>query len=398
MLRRLHKVDVLVLVPEYSGFNALINSAFDIVQNISSSTPFRYTLVSYPEMDPKFDVDYNRAFRKDRVVNLSDAAYAISDSSLMSYEGRGNFDPYEYIDSEKSFEARVHLVQRWLEEEASEEWYEMNRPDFEFRSESTLGVLLNPYAHEFEIFSRPISDLPNVAVLQSSTCQNELSNSAHIYMAYELLAAPLRFLKGHDQYNQYAHHDGIGCINDILKTPDDVVRRIQGAIVCSQCLNGLKPILPNFELEKYLSDALLRLREMQQNITSLGHSFYGLGVKIVPSEQSILFQDIGIRISFSAKEFALYHFLIEHPMGLSRETVAKERKNLFLYYANIRKALTDQIEVRINMLIDGWQYSNDLRVTVGKINEKFKEIEQIPGMKGWMVTRVGDFYRLHTRR
>lgn len=399
-LHKLHMVDVLVLVPEYVGRNALINSAFNLVRDLTKGMPLRFTLVSYPEMDPRFDLEYDHLQAKDTVVDMRRYMHSVADSyddELMTYEGQVNHDPYEYLDSKKSFEVRTSLVQRWLEEEAADEWYEMNRPDFKFRSESTLGVLMNSYRHEDSIYSGPVAELNNVAVIQTANCEGELSQAAHIFMAYELLAAALRFLLGHDRYSEYEHQQGIGCMNDRIHSSEDVIRRIQGAQVCSKCINGLKAKFPRFDWEDFLKSSLDVLSEKQRNIGYLNESIYRLDLELVPNELAIVFEDIGVRIHLSAKEYALYHFLLEHPMGLSKQSVVQERKALFTYYANVRKALTDQIRIRINTLIDGWQYTNDLRMTVGKINEKFKEVENLPGMKGWMITRVGDYFRLQAK-
>lgn len=399
MLRKLYMVDVLVLVPEYLEPSAMITSAFELVQELAKAGPFRYTISPYAEEDPRFDIDYERAFGGRKTIHLQQYVNGSRDSEdveFMNYEGRENTNPYEYMDSKQSFEARVRIAQKFLMEEAQEEWYEMNRPDFSFEPNRTLGLLVNPYGHERGTHSGPVQEAQNIAVVPA-VWKEEHEIFGHIYMAQEFLAAPLRFaLKSHDA-DGVMHSIGRGCINDRVRSEEDLARRFEYGQLCASCQEKLREELPNFDAVRYLDRVFGALREKQESIASARNKHARLEMELQSRTLCLRFSDIGISIPLTAKEYALYHFLLDHSKGLSRESVGKERKVLFQYYANVRQAITKQIQVRINTLIDGWQYTNDLRVTVGKINAKFRKVEHLPGMKDWMITRVGDRFRIQAK-
>lgn len=46
-------VDVLVLLPEYSERNALVDSALELVRSVTKGL-FQFTLIDFPEEDPRF--------------------------------------------------------------------------------------------------------------------------------------------------------------------------------------------------------------------------------------------------------------------------------------------------------------------------------------------------------
>lgn len=400
MQRLNYLVDVLVLVPEYSGRNALIESAFELVNSLSKHSPFKYTLVNYAEDDPRYDIDYDRAYRSDKYVSFEKFTSAAEEKyqpDLMQYEGKMEYAPFDYMDSPKSFKARALLAQRWIEEDLADDWYEMNRPDFEFSPESTLGVIVNPYPHEDNISSGPVSGVKNIATVQSTICEEDAKCFGHIYLAYELMVAPVRFLLGHDQEDDWVHKPSFDCINDLKLTYESIKAKIGSPHLCGDCEERIISHFGSHQILEFLRRGFQVLKEKDDNIKMFEKTNSALNMQIIPKKRMLYVSEIGIFVKLTAKEFALYHYLIEHPKGLSKSLVAQERKVIFDYHRNIRFALTDQIKKTINILIDGWQYTNDLRLTVSRINQKFRVIEHLPGMKAWCITRVGDHYRLYDK-
>lgn len=390
-------VDILVLVPEYMGKSAIVDSAFELVRKLHSNPSFRYTLVSYPEDDPRFDIDYDLAYGRDKVVHILKHANGgdVYQPDLMKFEGGLGHAPFDYVDSNESFEARQLLVQRWLEKEAKEEWYEMDRPDYFFDPIRTLGILVNPYPHEQKITSGPSQVAKNVAFIQAANWEKELKEGAHLNLALELLASPIRFLIGHSKYEQLKHEIPQGCINDVPSSSLVLQELLRQGKLCPSCRKELEDSGYFGRVTHFLDSGLTILKELEAAIEAIQKKSIELTMYLDPLDLKIKFEAIGMSIQLSPKEFTLYKFLAENPKGLSKYTINEERDHLFTSYAGLRKVLTHSIFVRINTLLDGWQYSNDLRVTVAKINEKIHQLEHVPGMKRWMITRVGDHYRLH---
>lgn len=399
MIRTLYMVDVLVLVPEYLGPSAMVTSAFEYIKTLSKGSPFNFTLVQYPEDDPRFDIDYQRAFQGDAVLPFQQSVNGIADredEDLMNYEGRENQDPYDYIDSQQTFEARVHLAQRFLEEDAAEEWYEMNRPDYSFDARRTLGILLNPYSHEQGWVSGPVQEAANLALLPVHLSPENQAYT-HLLLAAEMLVAPLRFLLGRLDQKTCSHEMSCGCINDQVHSEEDLGSRFEYGTLCPSCIEGVQQLTPNLDIEHYFEKGMRILREKQADIAKTSSARTPLYMELQTKMLCLSFPQIAVRIPLSAKECALYQYILEHPNGLTKDAVSSARTSLSESFERLSHADEAPSKSEVHDVIDAWHYSNDLRITVGKINAKFRKVEHLPGMKNWMITRVGDSFRIQAK-
>jgi DNA/RNA-binding domain of Phe-tRNA-synthetase-like protein len=93
----------------------------------------------------------------------------------------------------------------------------------------------------------------------------------------------------------------------------------------------------------------------------------------------------------------LYQYILEHPNGLTKDAVSSARTSLSESFERLSHADEAPSKSEVHDVIDAWNYSNDLRITVGKINANFRKVEHLPGMKNWMITRVGDSFRIQAK-
>lgn len=380
-------VDVLVLFPEYRERSALIDSAMEIVRRIASDK-FRYTLVNFPEEDPRFEESTNLQKGQSFVTHSNFLTSAFEPFS----KDRGFNTNFDYIDDTTTFERRIRNIQNWLIEEAEDYWYEMDRPDFKFDTSKTLGVYLNPNPHLDAINSGQLPRYKNVFFVQMSSLIN-VQNELHIHLAKFLWTAPFRFL----------FEDNLDPIKKELNVNPEVILKDFNSKRLRQLLNIWSKHSGKVAHDmRYLINIYLRgVVQLDRYLLSLQDSAYN-NLDFTPvfnkASSQLEIKRLSIYLPFNLKERIVYQFLIHHPEGLSQSSIAAHRPELmqmFLSDGNTDEGFDKQDASKI---LDSFQFQDGLRVTVSAINRKFEPFIFIPKMKRWTIIRVGETYRLLVTR
>ncbi len=376
-------VDVLVLVPEYQERSALIASAIELVRS-KSTEKFKYTLVEFPEEDPRFG----------EIEGNNSSQFVVSQSSFFKgiYEpfssDRGFNANFDFIDDSRSFERRIGSIQKWLQEEAEDYWYEMDRPDFEFDRSKTLGVYLNPNPHLELINSGQLSKFKNVFFVQLSSLLN-VQNELHIHLAKFLWTAPFRFLL----------EDNKTEIRDQLNMHPEMVLRDTNP-------NRLRRLIDQWssdtskiahDMRYFISMYLRGIESLEKDLIALQRATYR-NIDFIPffnkHKAQLEIKELSVYIPMNLKQRVLYQFLINNPSGISQTSIVHHRQQLLQLLLSDLNTDEGFNQKDASKIIDQFQFEEELRITVSKINKSFEPFIFIPKMKKWTVIRVGENYRI----
>lgn len=380
-------VDILVLVPEYRERSTLIDSAIELVRS-KSTDKFKYTLVEFPEEDPRFG----------EIEESSSGQSYISQSSFF----KGIFEPFssdrgfnakfDYIDDSKSFETRIGKIQNWLQDEAEDYWYEMDRPDFKFDTSKTLGVYLNPNPHLELINSGQLSRYKNVFFIQLSSLLN-VQNELHIHLAKFLWTAPFRFLL-EDNQTEIRDHLNMHPAMVLRDTNPNRLRRL-----IDQWSSDTSKIA--HDMRYFISIYLRGIESLEKDLIALQKATYR-NIDFIPffnkQKAQLEIQELSIYIPLNLKQRVLYQFLVTNPEGISQSTIVNHRQQflqLLLSDLNTNEGFNQKDASKI---VDEFQFEEELRITVSKINKSFEPFIFIPKIKKWTVIRVGETYRIMQSR
>lgn len=380
-------VDILVLVPEYRERSTLIDSAIELVRS-KWTDKFKYTLVEFPEEDPRFG----------EIEESSSGQSYISQSSFF----KGIFEPFssdrgfnakfDYIDDSKSFETRIGKIQNWLQDEAEDYWYEMDRPDFKFDTSKTLGVYLNPNPHLELINSGQLSRYKNVFFIQLSSLLN-VQNELHIHLAKFLWTAPFRFLL---EDNQTEIRDHLN-MHPAMVLRDTNPKRLRRLI--DQWSSDTSKIA--HDMRYFISIYLRGIESLEKDLTALQKVTYR-NIDFIPffnkQKAQLEIKELSIYIPLNLKQRVLYQFLVTNPEGISQSTIVNHRQQflqLLLSDLNTNEGFNQKDASKI---VDEFQFEEELRITVSKINKSFEPFIFIPKIKKWTVIRVGETYRIMQSR
>jgi len=380
-------VDILVLVPEYRERSTLIDSAIELVRS-KWTDKFKYTLVEFPEEDPRFG----------EIEESSSGQSYISQSSFF----KGIFEPFssdrgfnakfDYIDDSKSFETRIGKIQNWLQDEAEDYWYEMDRPDFKFDTSKTLGVYLNPNPHLELINSGQLSRYKNVFFIQLSSLLN-VQNELHIHLAKFLWTAPFRFLL---EDNQTEIRDHLN-MHPAMVLRDTNPKRLRRLI--DQWSSDTSKIA--HDMRYFISIYLRGIESLEKDLIALQKATYR-NIDFIPffnkQKAQLEIKELSIYIPLNLKQRVLYQFLVTNPEGISQSTIVNHRQQflqLLLSDLNTNEGFNQKDASKI---VDEFQFEEELRITVSKINKSFEPFIFIPKIKKWTVIRVGETYRIMQSR
>jgi hypothetical protein len=380
-------VDILVLVPEYRERSTLIDSAIELVRS-KWTDKFKYTLVEFPEEDPRFG----------EIEESSSGQSYISQSSFF----KGIFEPFssdrgfnakfDCIDDSKSFETRIGKIQNWLQDEAEDYWYEMDRPDFKFDTSKTLGVYLNPNPHLELINSGQLSRYKNVFFIQLSSLLN-VQNELHIHLAKFLWTAPFRFLL---EDNQTEIRDHLN-MHPAMVLRDTNPKRLRRLI--DQWSSDTSKIA--HDMRYFISIYLRGIESLEKDLTALQKVTYR-NIDFIPffnkQKAQLEIKELSIYIPLNLKQRVLYQFLVTNPEGISQSTIVNHRQQflqLLLSDLNTNEGFNQKDASKI---VDEFQFEEELRITVSKINKSFEPFIFIPKIKKWTVIRVGETYRIMQSR
>ena len=380
-------VDILVLVPEYRERSTLIDSAIELVRS-KWTDKFKYTLVEFPEEDPRFG----------EIEESSSGQSYISQSIFF----KGIFEPFssdrgfnakfDYIDDSKSFETRIGKIQNWLQDEAEDYWYEMDRPDFKFDTSKTLGVYLNPNPHLELINSGQLSRYKNVFFIQLSSLLN-VQNELHIHLAKFLWTAPFRFLL---EDNQTEIRDHLN-MHPAMVLRDTNPKRLRRLI--DQWSSDTSKIA--HDMRYFISIYLRGIESLERDLTALQKATYR-NIDFIPffnkQKAQLEIKELSIYIPLNLKQRVLYQFLVTNPEGISQSTIVNHRQQflqLLLSDLNTNEGFNQKDASKI---VDEFQFEEELRITVSKINKSFEPFIFIPKIKKWTVIRVGETYRIMQSR
>lgn len=376
-------VDVLVLVPEYQERSALIDSAIELVRLRSTDT-FKYTLVEFPEEDPRFG-EMEESNPSQSVVSQSSFFKAFFEPFSSDRGFNANFD---YIDDSKSFEQRIAKIQNWLQEEAEDYWYEMDRPDFKFDRSKTLGVYLNPNAHLEFINSGQLSRYKNVFFVQLSSLLN-VQNELHVHLAKFLWTAPFRFLL---EENKIEIRDHLN-MHPAMVLRDTNPNRLRRLI--DQWSSNTSKIA--HDMRYFISIYLRGIESLDKDLITLQKATYR-NIDFIPffnkQKAQLEIKELSVYIPMNLKQRVLYQFLVNNPGGISQSTIVNHRQQFLQLLLNDLNTDEGFNQKDASKIIDQFQFEEELRITVSKINKSFEPFIFIPKMKKWTVIRVGETYRI----
>lgn len=381
-------VDVLVLLPEYSERNALVDSALELVRSVTKGL-FQFTLIDFPEEDPRFFDESQAPLRDKKLVSHSAFLNTVNEGITVDRGFNTNFD---FIDDVWTFKKKIKAIQQWLAEESEDYWYEMDRPEFEFSSNRTLGVYLNPNPHIENINSGQLADFPNVFFVQLSTLDNVLSE-LHLHLAKFIWTAPFRFLFEH-------HKEALN--KDLGMSP--------AVILKDNNTDRLKRLVKNFESNhtrtahdfRYFMNIYIRgVENITDSLYTLRSTIrfnWDLRPRFNLELNRIEIKELSIYIPLLLKERLIYRYLSENVKGLSVQDIVIEREQLIAML--LEDSGTDNGFNRdsAKRILDELQNKDGMRITVSKINKKFEPFISIPKIKSFTIIRVGDVYRIISRR
>ena len=375
-------VDVLVLVPEYQERSALIDSAIELVRS-KATDKFRYTLVQFPEEDPRFE-GIDEVARSRSVVSQSSFFKGIFEPFSTDRGFNANFD---YIDDSQSFERRIRNIQHWLQDEAEDYWYEMDRPDFQFDKSKTLGVYLNPNHHLEAINSGQLSRYKNVFFVQLSSLLN-VQNELHVHLAKFLWAAPFRFLL---EDNKIEIRDHLN-MNPAMVLRDGNPNRLRRLI--EQWSSNTSKIA--HDMRYFISIYLRGVESLEKNLIALQQAI-SRRIDFIPvfnkHKSQLEVRELSVYIPMNLKQRVLYQFLVSNPGGISQSTIVHHREQFLELLKSDLNTDEGFSQKDASRLIDDFQFKEELRITVSKINKCFEPFIFIPKIKKWTVIRVGETYR-----
>ena len=205
MIRTIGKTpaDVLIILPEYQGRCALVDSATEIVKRLAPKHLLDFTFLRYPEDDPRYTTSLKTVKEHSGVVSH---AQFLTKSRSNPHSSRGLSAHYEYIDSSASFDRRMNMLQHWLEEESQDEWYEMERPDYSFSQTDTLGVYLNPFPHKDRLGTGRVGHCANVACVQLTDLE-DLSSKRHLELARWFWKLGFEFVANRAQASNWSEEE-----------------------------------------------------------------------------------------------------------------------------------------------------------------------------------------------
>lgn len=347
--------DVLIILPEYQGRCAIVDSATEIVNRLAPKGLLSFTFLRYPEEDPRYMISLDNAVSDPAVVSH---AKFLSKGAPISSSTRGLTAHYDYMDSAKSFDLRMRMLQHWLEQESQDEWYEMDRPDYTFSKADTLGVYLNPFPHVDRLDTGSVGHCDNVACVQLTKLE-EFASKRHIELARWFWKLGFEFL------SRRAQAAG--------RSETEFEKIEQAYCVGYDAIRELELLMINNPEEAKLPIPELNLGNKHLN-----------------------FKNLGIHIPLSERERILYKFLIENPKGIRRQELAEFRPELRHLFMEVNPNLDKaELKRRVKAQLDCWMYTDSLRETVSQINQRLMPFDSIDGMKSWRVSMVGDRFMLN---
>lgn len=376
-------VDVLILLPEYSERNTLVDSALQLVRQIGQGK-FQFTLIDFPEEDPRFFEDASGKHNR-KVISHGAFLRQVEQNSELDRGFDTNFD---ILDNSWSFQNKIEAIQNWLQDESEDYWYEMDRPDFSFSKERTLGVYLNPNPHLDNVNSGQLEDYKNVFFVQLSSLHSA-SHELHIQLAKFMWTAPFRFLL--EQYGAVIRRD-IGISPSVILGDIRAIRLKQLLTIFEK--NNSQT---SYHLRQFMTLFISGIERLDQCIADFRRTVSfnrHLVGNYNPETYRIEIEALSIYIPLTFKERLVYRFLTKFNQGLSQEDVIKFRAEL------IQMALNDGgsnegFDARsAGKLVDQLAQDEGLRKVVSQINRKFEPFILIPKMKRFTIYRVGYSYRL----
>lgn len=381
-------VDVLVLLPEYEERNALVDSAMELVRKCTPKH-FRFTLVGFPEDDPRFEDGEIGMIADSKVITHSNF---LTRATFRPTVDRGFNTNFDYLDDEQTFTKRIEGIQEWLKNESEDYWYEMDRPDFQFNPAQTLGVYLNPNAHLEHINSGQLPGFQNVFFVQMSTLVN-VQSELHIHLAKFLWSAPFRFL--FEQKKEDLRRE-------LSISPQIVLRDTNTA--------RLRKLVRHWSrnTSTIAQDLCYFINMFVKGIESIDNALISLqkNVKInedfIPTfnkeKNQLEIDELSIFIPLTLKERIVYNFMCEQSSGISPSDFITHRARFMELLLNDTDTHEGFNEESAEIILVQLSRDEELRKVVSQINCKFEPFIFIPKIRRWTIIRVGDKYRLFSKK
>lgn len=362
----MEKTKVYLLKPQYLAKTGIIDSALDLARSAVPNGPISFSLIDYPETDPKERLTHDKGWDAKHNIKPSKAF----EGARMSIEGnfKGSLTPYQdrnWLELSRNLVYRIARASEWFFEEYKED------------RGNCLVILLSPYGNDHNYFCGPLPGDRNAAFIQVTHYATELFTAPHIPVAYEFFAAALRFraFNTSDYQTRFVHFNDRGCVNDFFERIENIRYKIMSADICDECLSHvikqrLSPVFLN-----HVFTGLEKVRSMQNNFRRALH--YPAYLSFELSQRYLTFPAIGAKVSFSPKEMSLYKLFCQHPEGIAFDEIANHRDDLLTLYAQHYSGDADQgngWRPEIERVVNRWcEQDNDLSQTISKINRKIKD-------------------------
>lgn len=369
----MQKTKVFLLVPTYSGVTGTIQAAFNLASSVDPDGPIQFSLVDYPEENPKHYMIHDDQWDGMDDIRPSEVMLKMSLKEPVDdtyYSLRNAREMRKWIETPAEVLHRMAKAEEWFFEEHHED------------REHSLVILLNPYGNDHNYFCGPSPERLNVAFIQTTHYATETLTSRHVPVAYELFASAMRFraFNEPDYQEKFVHMNDRGCMNDFFSEIKNIRLKILSADICDDCYAHVARQKINPLFIDHVFKGFEAVRAQQNSFTRARRERKVLGVQA--GMKYLTFESIGSQVSLAPKEMALYKFYLNHPEGVAYSDICDHRDELFaLYQEHYQQVHSDDATVdqekrheAINAVLHRWcMQDDDLTQTVSKINRKIKQ-------------------------
>lgn len=358
----MENTNVYIMVPQYSGVDGAIESAYDLAVAVNPDGPIKFHLVDYPEEDPQgkltFDKDWTGEKEPDPIlIKQKDSDDNVRYQIDFDYEGIRKF-----LEVPEELVKRMNAASEWLFQHESA------------HRDNSLVVLLNPYGNTNNVFCGPSPTNRNAAFIQTTHYATEVLTARYIPIAYEFFAAVLRFraFNVSNYAQRFWHSQDLGCVNDFNRAISNIRFKVLSADICDTCYAHMEEQRISPKFLEHIRAGLELVAAEQNNFKRAQRRRKPIEMRM--SYRYLIFEGIKARVMLSPKEMTLYKFLMNQHKGVKYHDLGDHRKELIKIYREHFAGELDEMETTIHAVVDRWcGPDSDISQTVSKINKKIKD-------------------------
>ena len=353
----MEKTIVYLLVPQYSGVEGAIQSAFDLASSVNPDGPIQFHLVNYPEVNPQpnltFEEDWTGQMEP---VPISLSLFLGSNKKLLFEERR------KFLEVPEELVLRMNAAADWL-------FHQESPP-----RENSLALLINPFGNTNNVFCGPSPTHKNAGFIQTTHYATEVLTARYIPIAYEFFAAALRFRAFNvpDFAQRFWHNEDLGCVNDFNRAIANIRFKVLTADICDSCYAHIEKQRLSPQFIEHVRAGFEQVAAEQNNFKRAQRSRKPIDMHL--GFRYLTFESIKARVMLSPKEMTLYKFFITQPKGVKYHELGDYKKELIDLYRELFNGEPDEMQTTIQGVVDRWcSFDSDISQTVSKINKKIKD-------------------------